>query len=633
MGSFFTNVQARGTDRDAIVAALRADAEARGSDLVDDEAQADRSVLVLPPEDGWIAIYDQATESQDGASLERLAVLASRATHDAAISILIHDSDILDLRLYRDGARLDRLDSDPSYYGSTRVSSKKRAELAGAAEKWKGLVDDEAVAALDAAFRADDLFAEGTLHRVTEIVGIPHAQAATGYRYRTSGYEELPAGTVVLRFRDRARPAWEQASTAPPGLQTESYVAGELMLGVGDELRCSLGARSVGRASRGIGVRVWGGAIADERVAVERIELIVGDPRTNPCVRLLPTSTRSADGAPLLVAEAPDLEIPAGTASPFGGFAPGTNMDAMMAAYARGRVHVNVVGRVIAPGRAELGIGLVPRERPEATAATIVRLVIDPRFTPPLRAELTTSSYLRMLEGDAQVIACVAMPDRARLAAFARAIVEAARDERDATAAVTTTTFFASAHRPKIGRGKAKSMLRGKRWDDLARAMETERSVEVNVGDVTVRVGVGLMTQGDDLVGWCVCTGAASDTLSERWSSRLDDVVRRGEAIQALIDRRNAGGSAMLDQDAYELVCGLAPGIGMQRAYLDAHVRIPSRHRLWIASALLARLDLAQLDALADRVEMGNAVRITLRDRTRWRALEDVLSPLLAAKA
>src|SRR4051812_44678927 len=103
MGAFFTNVQVRGGDAAELRQAIVADAGARGADEVSEGDEADRVVAILPPQDGWIALYDQATEMQDMVSLERLAMLASRGA--VAVSIAIHDSDILDLRLYEDGVR------------------------------------------------------------------------------------------------------------------------------------------------------------------------------------------------------------------------------------------------------------------------------------------------------------------------------------------------------------------------------------------------------------------------------------------------------------------------------------------------------------------------------------------------
>jgi hypothetical protein len=302
MGSFFTNVQVRCADPEAIARAIREDARECGTDELAPTADLapDRSVLILPPKDGWIAIYDEATEGQDAVSLERIAVAASRAARDHAFSVAIHDSDVLDLRLHRDGARLDRFDSFPGYFGE-KVSKKRREAVAGDPAQWGAIGDSSK---LREAWSAEDLFAERTLARTCAIVGCDVQRASTGYRYAVGDRDAIPEGTITLRFRARARPAWEGESGALPELVTESYVEGEIALAVGDELRVSLGARSAGRASKGLGIRCWGSAIEQGLVEVERFELVVGSMAEGARHETIaPERSRSGDGALLLVAD------------------------------------------------------------------------------------------------------------------------------------------------------------------------------------------------------------------------------------------------------------------------------------------------------------------------------------------
>ncbi len=51
----------------------------RGMEEVSAETASDRSVVVLPPLNGWITIYDEATESQDTDALARLATKTEKA--------------------------------------------------------------------------------------------------------------------------------------------------------------------------------------------------------------------------------------------------------------------------------------------------------------------------------------------------------------------------------------------------------------------------------------------------------------------------------------------------------------------------------------------------------------------------
>ena len=127
MGSFFGNVQVRGNTwlMTAVVNAIRKGAE--GFDEVTDASLADRTVLVLPPDaGGFLAIYDEAGESQDVGALDALAATVSRAARGHAFSVLVHDSDVLRLGLYRSGERRDTFDSYPDYFGGGETKKKPK---------------------------------------------------------------------------------------------------------------------------------------------------------------------------------------------------------------------------------------------------------------------------------------------------------------------------------------------------------------------------------------------------------------------------------------------------------------------------------------------------------------------------
>src|SRR5688500_345626 len=72
MGSFYTNITVRHADVDAVVAAL----EGRG-----------RTALVSPPANGCVVVFDEATEEQDTAELERVAKPLSKRLACAALAV------------------------------------------------------------------------------------------------------------------------------------------------------------------------------------------------------------------------------------------------------------------------------------------------------------------------------------------------------------------------------------------------------------------------------------------------------------------------------------------------------------------------------------------------------------------
>ncbi|MCG8416416.1 MAG: hypothetical protein MJE77_00570, partial [Proteobacteria bacterium] len=114
MGSFFTNVQVRVDAREPeqsrrrIVAALRQWMTASGYIEVRDEDNHERTFLVGPvTKHPWITIYDSATEGQSDSVLSELTTVLSAAMRGVAIAVLMHDSDVLELTLFEQGARQD----------------------------------------------------------------------------------------------------------------------------------------------------------------------------------------------------------------------------------------------------------------------------------------------------------------------------------------------------------------------------------------------------------------------------------------------------------------------------------------------------------------------------------------------
>lgn len=124
MGAFFTNLQARANDPAAVAAALE---PLLGADL----AWMSRS------QNGWVSIYPESTEGQDARVLEGLASGLSATLGAPVLGILIHDSDVLHLWAFANGALVDEYDSNPDYF--EEVSPEDRARLQGCPEILAGL--------------------------------------------------------------------------------------------------------------------------------------------------------------------------------------------------------------------------------------------------------------------------------------------------------------------------------------------------------------------------------------------------------------------------------------------------------------------------------------------------------------
>src|SRR5262245_15255583 len=160
MGRFFTNVHVRSSrevsdPRGALAGILEARAAADGFKPAKGDEDSDRIIAIgTTATSGWTAVIDEDTESQDTSTLEQLAKTLSKAVDGYAVSVLVHDSSVLDLRLFKDGRRLDHFVNLPEYLAPGPFSARKRRAMQGRPEVWAPLLQGDAtIAALERAFR------------------------------------------------------------------------------------------------------------------------------------------------------------------------------------------------------------------------------------------------------------------------------------------------------------------------------------------------------------------------------------------------------------------------------------------------------------------------------------------------
>ncbi len=661
MGAFFTSVQVHGDDLASVLSALRADAEEEGFDELGDAEGADRSVIVLPAEAGWISIYDQASEGQDVALLERIAQRVSAALHTHCVTILVHDSDVLDLRLFGDGAALDEYDSIPDYFGSAR---KAKAALAGQPALWRELLIAGTEEDLGNAFAGRPLFAERGLSAIAKLVGLDPRRAQTGYRYLL-GDGELGKcapflAPTTLRFRRRERPAWERAATGAPKLTLHSHPGAPLELAVGDELRVGVSTLSAGGASRGLRVVLWGSAIDGGLARIERCEVLIGSVHAGARHRMVEThEARDTEGRVLVVAELEDAEIPAGPER--GGHAAGADFAAFLEAMQARTVHVNVVGRLARAGAGELYVGLTPIANTAGSDAARVELDVSAPLRRPLRAHGLdgmpggSSHLLRPLAGDAfWVFLAPIDATRADVAALAETAIEALASLLPPIRVETTAFPMEAGARPRTGKGRGSAPLQGKRLATLREAMEREASVSVTA----IREERPQGPERRTAPGWTVVMGTG--VLPDRMEARipalaisverasldaprqarvrevLEDCLARAIAAGALsgsITRAGQPISTSVDHTAYETACGIHGTMTNTRDWCRRWLRIPGDEVTYLAPVVAehveapARKALTAVADLEDRADGSLLVR--LRDRGDLDALERGLAAVL----
>ncbi len=189
----------------------------------------------------WLGIYPSATDEQNEADLVTAAKRLSAEAKTRALAILVHDSDVLMLLVFENGVEVDSYNSCPGYFdggsrkpkggnlsqlASLSTASTSEARLGQLLHRLKPLREQMVsgppselplvprialgagallVRAMLFAFTGGKaVFVEQILADLAVELGIPEAQATTGFRYLDSdeaaaGYERVPPKWVRPR--------------------------------------------------------------------------------------------------------------------------------------------------------------------------------------------------------------------------------------------------------------------------------------------------------------------------------------------------------------------------------------------------------------------------------------------------
>jgi hypothetical protein len=157
----------------------------------------DRTVLI-GPEDRWISVYDEATEGQDEEKLHAVAKHLSSVTGGAAITVLVHDSDVLRMGLFENGHPIEEFDSNPTYFGG------KKRKSPPVTQWYRFLVDGKEPAELRKVMQEEKLFAEDTLRRLAELMAIDADRCQLDSTTLTMKIRSMSYCAFVARFVRRA---------------------------------------------------------------------------------------------------------------------------------------------------------------------------------------------------------------------------------------------------------------------------------------------------------------------------------------------------------------------------------------------------------------------------------------------
>lgn len=244
MGSFLTNVQLKlsAAAVSEVRTALEAAAVKMGYARHDGPDGADRSIVVIAHPDGdWVGVYDEESEQQSGMH-QALGEELSRALSTHAVSILVHDSDVLQMDLFQNGRRLDTFSNWPGYFeGLPQKAS-------GSPSCWEALLPEGKTLADLKRLWSETSDACEALFAMAQLLEMEPALAQIGFNYLDDAEQDIRGPEVRLHFKNHRRPAHERRQTGQPRL-----VAG--MPGQPDEATTKAIFAELGRE---VPVRVFG---------------------------------------------------------------------------------------------------------------------------------------------------------------------------------------------------------------------------------------------------------------------------------------------------------------------------------------------------------------------------------------
>jgi hypothetical protein len=378
----FTNIQVHTADRPstevraALVEAVRQFFLDRSFVEVTDCAEADRTIVIAPASPTlWIPVYDEVIGGEESTEeLVKVIQALSTRLNTSVVGLSLYNH-VLRMLLYRDGRLVDRFVSEPE--DDEPISFGDNQHLRGHAELWQSL--------LAAGMHSDDLRNVWNQANLDRPEGIEDLAAVLGMQpdwticdwvdvEPRDTFEQFPGADefTTLCFRLVSPPYYRRRSERSPefiscgGTTALTFTVGhELIHGAGIMLATSF--RSVGKASRGMQIVLWGSAL-EQRLIDPHVARLRPPHRTYPpSFELSDTEVpfvQAGNGGelPTLQATATDFEIPAGLADVEAAESnqSGLSWYRIYEAFHLTEIVVYIAGKAVAVGKGELYIGAMP---------------------------------------------------------------------------------------------------------------------------------------------------------------------------------------------------------------------------------------------------------------------------------
>jgi hypothetical protein len=177
--STFANICVKTGDQEAVAGAVR-------------RLPRRLAAFVAPPENGWVCVFDEASDLPDEDRLSGYTVMLSAKLRTQAIGLMVYESDVLLYTVADDGVLLDQYSSWPDYFDESLPESEVEA-LAG---------DPRALARLahvsspqvQKVLEGEHDFAEEKLADLVRLLGLPPNTAHWGYNGIVEAEHEQPGG-------------------------------------------------------------------------------------------------------------------------------------------------------------------------------------------------------------------------------------------------------------------------------------------------------------------------------------------------------------------------------------------------------------------------------------------------------
>lgn len=262
MGAFFSNIQVKAAGasaRDKLVNRVPEALSMLGFERT--EEPSDRAIIIVWNENSdWLTIYDEYGESNADA-MDQLAGELSRIMDTYSVSNLVHDSDLLYMRLYDGGTSQDTYVNDVEMFNEMMGGNRKRN---GQAARWERLLPPDVTKKdLSKLWKEETIFAEDKLRELGRLFGWTAEDCSTGYRYWQEDAHHTVSNVRVLYFKDNnPKVSWNldwfdsDATELEMGVhqyywECRSHEPGDYVFSV----------VNIGPTATGLRVMVWGSAI------------------------------------------------------------------------------------------------------------------------------------------------------------------------------------------------------------------------------------------------------------------------------------------------------------------------------------------------------------------------------------